>query len=185
MICSTCIHYSHGCSTSDTFLRNNPNLDLWRLLGVPPNAGQPAILSAYCKQVKNLHPDKLMNIDISEEERDRRVAHFQLLSEARDILINPTTRQQYVNWCATRNAARDPARGRAPGQAEKYAEAQAQARCREAATPPRGAYATRSQATPPRSGGASSSYEMPGGGPPSSARGKSSSSQMGGGFPWS
>eukprot|EP00438_Fugacium_kawagutii_P004090 Skav202900 [mRNA] locus=scaffold3908:24001:26868:+ [translate_table: standard] len=127
---------SGALASSHTFLNNHPDLDLWNLLGVPPDSKFGVISKAYRNLARQYHPDALINLP--EAERRRRTEVFQLMGEAREILTNPITRAQYAAWRLRRRGNPAPSnRGRTPGQAERYEEAQAQARAREARTPPR------------------------------------------------
>eukprot|EP00438_Fugacium_kawagutii_P017901 Skav201918 [mRNA] locus=scaffold3992:208439:211456:- [translate_table: standard] len=126
---------SGALASSHTFLNNHPDLDLWNLLGVPPDSKFGVISKAYRTLARNYHPDALLHLP--EAERRRRTETFQLMGEAREILTNPITRAQYAAWRLRRGNPAPSNRGRTPGQAQRYEEAQAQARAREAGTPPR------------------------------------------------
>lgn len=91
-------------------MRNFRHLDLYALLGVTEDATPEAIRRAYRRGAMKSHPDR-------HPDDQRAAQQFLLLTEARDILLDPVTRQEYDsarNIVRKRPAAGKPsaARGR-------------------------------------------------------------------------
>ena len=88
-------------NATNAFLANNPGLDLYALLGVPPNAPQQQILTAYRKKARELHPDKWSRS--TESLRAQKAEEFKNLSAAKEILVDPLMSFHYQRWLAHRS----------------------------------------------------------------------------------
>jgi curved DNA-binding protein CbpA len=86
---------------------------LYESLGVTPTATPDEIRAGYRNRVKDIHPDTL-----PADQRDAAHNAVAELSRARDLLLNPASRQLYDQFGLTDNAAYDPANVRQ--EAETY-----------------------------------------------------------------
>ena len=67
--------------------------DFYKTLGVPKTASADEIKKAYRKLARKHHPDA--NSGTGEADRDKAEARFKEISEAYDVLSDPTRRKEY------------------------------------------------------------------------------------------
>ncbi|KAF4589371.1 DnaJ and TPR domain protein [Ophiocordyceps camponoti-floridani] len=75
-------------------LRRSKTKDYYKVLGVPRDADQRHIKSAYRKASKLHHPDKAAKQGISKEEAEKKMA---AINEAYEVLSDPELRQRFDN----------------------------------------------------------------------------------------
>nr|CAD2122469.1 unnamed protein product [Meloidogyne enterolobii] len=78
-----------------SFLEINDCNNLYQIIGCSKNATFDQILVEYKQKALLLHPDKIKNKNISEDEIKE---NFQKLQFAKDILTNPQKRKHYDLW---------------------------------------------------------------------------------------
>ena len=71
--------------------------DPYEILGVPYNSSGSEIKKAYHKKAKKLHSDRLLNANLTTEERMERETQMRILNEVYKILKDPETRSLYDN----------------------------------------------------------------------------------------
>lgn len=88
---------------------NNPTLDFWRFMGVPPGANAWEVMRAYCTMARELLPDKTR--ELPQAVQDQRAEQLKLATSIREILVNPVTVEMYTALRAQVTAAPAMPRG--------------------------------------------------------------------------
>jgi curved DNA-binding protein CbpA len=88
--------------------------DLYRVLGLPPDASRAEIVHAYRRQVRAVHPD-------ARPSDPGASARFRALAQAYEVLSDPARRDAYDQQRAERAQARPaPVPSRPAGPARQY-----------------------------------------------------------------
>lgn len=71
--------------------------DYYKLLGLKRSASEQDIRRAYRKLARELHPDKLRSVEMSEKEREKADMRFRDINEAKEVLLDAEKRARYDN----------------------------------------------------------------------------------------
>lgn len=82
-------------SSGDKAVRTYSGKDYYAILGVSPTASKEEIRSAYRKLIVQYHPDKLINMDPTDEQIDDMENKVRELNEAEGVLYSDSKRQEY------------------------------------------------------------------------------------------
>jgi hypothetical protein len=82
-------------SSGDKTTRTSSGKDYYAILGVSPTASKKEIRSAYRKLMVQYHPDKLLNMDLTDEQINEMEKKVREINEAEGVLYNDSKRKEY------------------------------------------------------------------------------------------